>query len=195
MENKTDGNQTPLEAESNQESETRLVSSRRKALKKIAVGGTIAAGASALPPRWTKPIIDKVFVPAHAQTSPPPATTAAPTPTQAPATTQPIQTLFYRGTFELQFAAPPPPSEDITLCASITGDSATVNNETAGASGTGTVSGGVTILAPFDNRFEITFVSVDNNAAVVTVERFLGSAGTLTSSGTGTLNNQAQPCP
>jgi hypothetical protein len=63
------------------------VPSHRKALKKIALGGTIAAGASALPPQWVKPIVDKVVVPAHAQTSPPPGTTQAPGTTAAPTTT------------------------------------------------------------------------------------------------------------
>ena len=88
MQNKTDGIQSPKNLRGHQENETQSVPSRRKALKKIAIGGTIAVGASSLPPQWTKPIVDKILVPAHAQTSPPPGTTAAPTPTQAPPTTQ-----------------------------------------------------------------------------------------------------------
>lgn len=42
---------------------------RRAALKKIAIGAGIVAGAAALPGKWTKPMVDKVLVPAHAQTS------------------------------------------------------------------------------------------------------------------------------
>ena len=88
MENKTGSNQASENVKNHHAIETERVPSRRKALKKIAIGGTIAAGASGLPPRWTKPIVDKVLVPAHAQTSPPPDTTAAPTTTSAPTTTQ-----------------------------------------------------------------------------------------------------------
>lgn len=40
---------------------------RRKLLKTIA-GGTVAGGAL-LPGRWTKPVVDTVLLPAHAQTS------------------------------------------------------------------------------------------------------------------------------
>lgn len=52
--------------------------SRRASLKKIAVGGGIAAGAATLPSKWAKPVIDRVLVPAHAQTSLPQTTTTLP---------------------------------------------------------------------------------------------------------------------
>ncbi|MCI5146109.1 MAG: hypothetical protein D3923_11415, partial [Candidatus Electrothrix sp. AR3] len=42
---------------------------RRKAIKKIAVGVGALAGYSVLPTTWTKPIIDGIVLPAHAQTS------------------------------------------------------------------------------------------------------------------------------
>jgi hypothetical protein len=46
--------------------------SRRKLLKSIAAGsGAIVAGKS-LPENWTKPVIDSVVLPAHANTSPEP---------------------------------------------------------------------------------------------------------------------------
>lgn len=45
--------------------------SRRKALKKMLVGAGVAAGAAGLPSKWAKPVVDKVLVPAHAQTSGP----------------------------------------------------------------------------------------------------------------------------
>ena len=44
-------------------------SSRRKLLKSIAAGsGAIVAGKS-LPESWSKPVVDSVMLPAHAQTS------------------------------------------------------------------------------------------------------------------------------
>jgi hypothetical protein len=45
--------------------------SRRKLLKSIAAGsGAIVAGKS-LPESWTKPVVDSVILPVHAETSPP----------------------------------------------------------------------------------------------------------------------------
>lgn len=55
--------------ESQQPDSTPLSQTRRSALKKMLVGTGVAAGAAALPSKWTKPIVDKVLVPAHAQTS------------------------------------------------------------------------------------------------------------------------------
>ena len=44
--------------------------SRRKLLKSVAAGsGAVIAGKS-LPDNWTKPVVDSVMLPAHAQTSP-----------------------------------------------------------------------------------------------------------------------------
>ena len=44
--------------------------SRRKLLKTIAAGsGAIVAGKS-LPESWSRPVVDSVMLPAHAQTSP-----------------------------------------------------------------------------------------------------------------------------
>lgn len=46
--------------------------SRRKLLKSIAAGsGAFVAGKN-LPETWSRPIVDSVLLPAHAQTSPPP---------------------------------------------------------------------------------------------------------------------------
>lgn len=42
--------------------------SRRKVLKSVAVGGTVAT-AAAMPAKWTAPVVDAVITPAHAQTS------------------------------------------------------------------------------------------------------------------------------
>jgi hypothetical protein len=40
--------------------------SRRKTLKKIAVGGAVA-GVLALTGKWSKPVVDSIILPAHAQ--------------------------------------------------------------------------------------------------------------------------------
>jgi hypothetical protein len=46
--------------------------SRRKLLKSIAAGsGAVIAGKS-LPENWSRPVVDSVMLPAHAETSPPP---------------------------------------------------------------------------------------------------------------------------
>ncbi len=42
---------------------------RRKAVKKIVGGVTVLAAYNTLPVNWSKPIIEQVFLPAHAQTS------------------------------------------------------------------------------------------------------------------------------
>jgi len=42
---------------------------RRKAIKKIAVGVGVVAGYSALPEKWTKPVVGQMILPAHAETS------------------------------------------------------------------------------------------------------------------------------
>ncbi len=71
--------------------EDKKTTNRRKLL--IGLTGGIAS-ASQLPGKWTKPVVDAVMLPAHAQTS---ATTAAPTTTAGPGTTTPAP-------------APPPPT-------------------------------------------------------------------------------------
>ena len=53
--------------------------SRRKLLKSIAAGGGAIVAGKSLPENWKKPVVDSVLLPAHAQTSPAPTTTAAPT--------------------------------------------------------------------------------------------------------------------
>lgn len=63
--------------------------SRRKLLKKMAIGGaTIAAGRS-LPSEWSKPVVDSVLLPAHAQTSAPQSLSVTCTRTDPTATTLP----------------------------------------------------------------------------------------------------------
>ena len=57
---------------------------RRKTLKKLLVGGGVAAVGSTLPTKWTKPVVDSIILPAHAQTTVVPEPTAAP---QDPITT------------------------------------------------------------------------------------------------------------
>lgn len=52
--------------------------SRRKLLKSVAAGsGAIVAGKS-LPESWSRPVVDSVMLPAHAQTSPPSSLSCSP---------------------------------------------------------------------------------------------------------------------
>ncbi len=44
-------------------------SERRKAIKKISIGIGAIAGISALPEKWTRPVIGQIILPAHAATS------------------------------------------------------------------------------------------------------------------------------
>lgn len=44
---------------------------RRGALKRLAAGGAAAGILAALPSRWTRPVVESVMLPAHAQTSEP----------------------------------------------------------------------------------------------------------------------------
>ena len=46
-------------------------SARRNILKSIALGGGVVATAASLPKEWTKPVLDQVLLPAHAQMSSP----------------------------------------------------------------------------------------------------------------------------
>ncbi len=42
---------------------------RREALRKILAGGGIVIGSESLPTNWSRPVVDSIFVPAHALTS------------------------------------------------------------------------------------------------------------------------------
>ena len=55
---------------------TELVS-RRQVVKTVLIGGAVAA--VMLPTKWTKPLVNAVVVPAHAQASAPPTTTTTTT--------------------------------------------------------------------------------------------------------------------
>lgn len=50
---------------------TRPVEERRRLLKTLLAGGAAATAATALPDSWTKPLVDSVSVPVHAQSSAP----------------------------------------------------------------------------------------------------------------------------
>jgi hypothetical protein len=61
---------------------------RRKVLQKILMGSGAVGVSAILPSKWTKPIIDTIIVPTHAQGSIT-TTTPAPTTTPVPTTTIP----------------------------------------------------------------------------------------------------------
>jgi hypothetical protein len=52
--------------------------SRRRAMKVLGAGGVVAATLM-LPSKWTKPVVESIIVPAHAQASAPPSTGTTPT--------------------------------------------------------------------------------------------------------------------
>lgn len=54
---------------------------RRKALKRLILGGGVLAS---MPDRWTKPVVESVLLPAHAQASPIQPPQPTPTPTRQP---------------------------------------------------------------------------------------------------------------
>jgi hypothetical protein len=69
----------------------------RRQLVKAMGFGAVSTSLVALPERWTRPLVEKVMVPAHAQTSP------APTPTPEPTTTLCAVTYeVFRGELPLQ---------------------------------------------------------------------------------------------
>ena len=74
----------------------RVNESRRAALRKILIGGGAITGAKFLPDEWTKPIVNAIVVPAHAQstgpTTAPPTTTTSTTPAPPTTTTTPAPT-------------------------------------------------------------------------------------------------------
>jgi len=85
-EKKMDDQQTPDQGEGGVESVSAQKSQqpdegRREVLRKILIGGGIAAGAAMLPDKWTKPVVDSIIAPAHAQTSTTTPTPTTPTPT------------------------------------------------------------------------------------------------------------------
>ena len=95
--------------------------SRRKLLKSIAAGsGAIVAGKS-LPESWSKPVVDSVMLPAHAQTSDP---CGALTITQILYLTNTIQcgdTVDRRTvSFSLNVSPVPPPGTTVSLSACFT---------------------------------------------------------------------------
>jgi len=47
---------------------------RRDAIRKLLIAGGMVSGAGALPESWTKPVIESIVIPAHAQgtATPPP---------------------------------------------------------------------------------------------------------------------------
>lgn len=80
---------------------------RRELLRALTVAGGAAAAASALPEKWTRPVIDRVEIPAHAQASGPSTTLsfAAPLPGAQ----------FYQGERRSFTVATTPPVAGLTI--------------------------------------------------------------------------------
>lgn len=57
------------ESPSNKPVEDESIEERRKRLKQILAGGGMFVGAAAMQKEWTRPVIDSVILPVHAQTS------------------------------------------------------------------------------------------------------------------------------
>ncbi len=51
-------------------STTKDTAGRRRLLRQVIAGGTVAGGAAMLPASWTRPVVESTVLPAHAQTSP-----------------------------------------------------------------------------------------------------------------------------
>ena len=165
--------------------------SRRAALKKLAFGTSTAAAVATLPGKWIKPLVNKVLVPAHAQTSTdPPVTTSDPpvTTSNPPVTTSnPPVTTNYSGNVTLVDST----AGNISryFCVSITGDVAVVYYNLS-SSGTGTVSGGVTVTSGLWT-YQVLFSNLSQNTVTITVT---GSWGNNTRTGQADLNSTVQAC-
>lgn len=93
--------------------ETTLSQTRRKALKTIAAG-TAAAGAMALTGKWSKPVVDTIILPAHAQAT----NGAGPVGTTTPASCSPtIEADCYEITWDTVFV--PSLGHDLTIVRSV----------------------------------------------------------------------------
>ena len=103
----------PVNRECREKTETTVNQSRRKALKTIATG-TAAAGAMALTGKWSKPVVDTIILPAHAQAT----NGAAPVGTTTPAPcSSTIEADCYEITWDIFFV--PSLGHDLTIVRSV----------------------------------------------------------------------------
>ena len=84
---KTSDQQPPEHAQDTATSGESSVEERRKTLRKLLVGGGVLGAAGSLPDTWSKPLVDSVLLPAHANTSATPGPTPRPTPRPTPSPT------------------------------------------------------------------------------------------------------------
>jgi len=115
---------------------------RRKLLKSIAAGsGAVIAGKS-LPESWSKPVVDSVMLPAHAQTSPSPCTPCLVAATYCEGSGAGSTTLevAVNGVITVTHRSfdNPPQTDTVDPC---TGGAFSVTDDTGSGSGTITISG------------------------------------------------------
>lgn len=126
---------------------------RRSALKKMLVGTGVAAGAAVLPDKWTKPVVDRILVPAHAQTST--TTTTTTTTTEA----QPEYTFDCNIDASCGNSEGPPPNNGFPVTVTVTG--------TVTATGGASVAGlGIT----YSNDLENTGILLDHEGGNLTTD-------------------------
>ena len=58
-----------IEQQETAKSDKKLTDSRRKLLKSIAAGSTAVIAGKTVPDAWTRPVVDSVMLPAHAETT------------------------------------------------------------------------------------------------------------------------------
>lgn len=87
----SDDNDTKRDKTDSKDADGAKKQARRDVLKGgVVVGGAAVAAALSMPKKWTRPLVEAVIVPAHAQTSPgapTPAPTSAPTASPTPSPT------------------------------------------------------------------------------------------------------------
>ncbi len=152
-------------------SDERTQEGRRKLLKTLAVGGGAVAAAKTLPEKWTKPLIDQVDVPLHAQASGPSFVLGFFTPTSGQ--------VVWQGTASVPFVVTTtPPVNGVTVTVAPGGESPAAISINAPATGT-TAGEGV---------FEGSFRALTPSIAPLSPYTIIATAGSRTATVTVRVN-------